>query len=174
MAKKIVLSGLQPSGTLHIGNYLGMLKNATALQKKSGYERFYFIADYHSLTQKYTPKDKREDIFNLAVDLLAAGIDPKKSTLFVQSHIDGHANLAWILNTITPIGELERMIEYKEKIKHGQVPNAGLFNYPVLMAADILIYKADFVPVGDDQRQHLELARTIARSFNNRFGKTFP
>ena len=174
MVKKIVLSGLQPSGTLHIGNYLGMLKNATSLQEKKDYERFYFIADYHSLTQKFTPKGKREEIFNLAVDLLAAGLDPKKSTLFVQSHIREHANLAWILDTITSVGELERMIEYKEKIKQGQVPNAGLFNYPVLMAADILIYKADFVPVGEDQRQHLELTRTVARTFNNRFGKTFP
>jgi len=174
MAKKVVVSGLQPSGTLHIGNYLGMLKNATALQEKKDYERFYFIADYHSLTQKFTPKEKREDILNLAVDLLAAGLNPKKSTLFAQSHINEHANLAWILNTITSVGELERMIEYKEKIKQGQVPNAGLFDYPVLMAADILIYKANFVPVGEDQRQHLELTRTIARNFNKRFGKTFP
>ena len=109
MAKKIVVSGLQPSGTLHIGNYLGMLKNATELQKESGYERYYFIADYHSLTQSYTPEQKSEDILNLTVDLLAAGLDPKKSTLFVQSHIDAHANLAWILNTITSVGELERM-----------------------------------------------------------------
>src|SRR3972149_1171194 len=120
MAKKIVLSGLQPSGTLHIGNYLGMLKNATVLQDNDDYERFYFIADYHSLTQKYEPKQKREDIFNLAIDLLAAGLDPKKSTLFVQSHISEHANLAWIFNTITSVGELERMVEYKEKIKQGQ------------------------------------------------------
>lgn len=174
MAKKIVLSGLQPSGTLHIGNYLGMIKNAVALQKEGSYERFYFIADYHSLTQKYDPKQKREDIFNLAVDLLAAGLDPKKSTLFIQSHVEEHANLAWILNTITSMGELERMVEYKEKVAQGQTPNAGLFDYPVLMAADILMYKANLVPVGNDQRQHVELTRTIARTFNSRFGKTFP
>jgi len=174
MAKKIVVSGLQPSGTLHIGNYLGMLKNAKTLQDKKEYETFYFLADYHSLTQKYEPKEKRKEILELAVDLLSAGIDPKKSTLFTQSHINEHANLAWIFNTITPVGELERMIEYKEKIKQGQVPNAGLFNYPVLMAADILIYKPHFVPVGDEQSQHMELTRRIARNFNKRFGKTFP
>jgi len=174
MAKKIVVSGLQPSGTLHIGNYLGMLKNAKALQEKKEYETLYFLADYHSLTTKFTPQEKRKDILELAVDLLAAGLDPKKSTLFTQSHIDEHANLAWIFNTITSTGELERMIEYKEKIKQGQVPNAGLFTYPTLMAADILIYKAEFVPVGEDQRQHLELTREIARTFNKRFGETFP
>lgn len=174
MAKKIVVSGLQPSGKLHIGNYLGMLKNAKALQENKDYETFYFLADYHSLTQRYEAKEKRKEIFELIVDLLAAGIDPKKSTIFAQSHIDEHANLAWIFNTITSVGELERMIEYKEKIKQGQVPNAGLFTYPVLMAADILIYKAHLVPVGEDQRQHLEITRTIARTFNKHFGKTFP
>ena len=172
MAKKIVLSGIKPSGELHIGNYLGMIKQAVELQKED-YKRFYFIADYHSLTQKYDPKEKRKEIFNLAVDILASGIDPKKSILFVQSHIPAHANLTWIFDTITSVGELSRMVEYKEKIAEGQVPNAGLFTYPALMAADILIYDADYVPVGDDQRQHLELTRTIARTFNSRFGKTF-
>jgi len=174
MTKKIIVSGLQPSGTLHIGNYLGMIKNALSLQEEKSYERYFFIADYHSLTQKYDVGQKREDIFSLAVDLLSSGIDPKKSTLFIQSHIQEHANLAWILSTITSVSELERMIEYKEKVKQGQAPNAGLFIYPVLMAADILMYKADFVPVGEDQRQHLELTRTIARIFNKRFGKIFP
>ncbi|MEX2054076.1 MAG: tryptophan--tRNA ligase [Candidatus Colwellbacteria bacterium] len=172
MAKKIAVTGFQPSGTLHIGNYLGAFKQAIELQERP-YDRFYFIADYHSLTQKYDPKQKAKDIFNIAVDALALGIDPKKSTFFVQSHVKEHANLAWILNTITPMGELERMVEYKEKVAQGQVPNAGLFNYPVLMAADILVYNADAVPVGDDQRQHLELARTLARTFNQRFGRTF-
>ena len=171
MPKKIVVTGFQPSGSLHIGNYLGAFKQAIELQKKP-YKRFYFIADYHSLTQRYDAKQKAKDIFNLAVDALALGIDPKKSTVFIQSQINEHANLAWILNTITPIGELERMVEYKEKISQGQTPNAGLFDYPALMAADILIYDADFVPVGDDQRQHLELTRTLARTFNSRFGKT--
>ena len=127
----------------------------------------------NALTQKYDPKKKREEIFNMAVDLLSSGINPKKSTLFVQSHVPSHANLTWIFNTITSMGELSRMVEYKEKISEGQVPNAGLFTYPTLMAADILIYNADFVPVGNDQRQHLELTRTIARTFNSRFGKTF-
>lgn len=172
MAKKVVVSGFQPSGTLHIGNYLGMFKEAVALQSKP-YARFYFIADYHSLTQKYDPKQKEKEIFNMAVDALALGIDPKKSVLFIQSHVPAHTALTWILNTITSVGELERMVEYKEKIKEGQVPNAGLFDYPVLMASDIILYDADFVPVGEDQRQHLELARTIARVFNKRFGKTF-
>lgn len=171
MSKKVVVTGFQPSGSLHIGNYLGAFKQAIELQKKP-YKRYYFIADYHSLTQRYDAKQKAKDIFNLAVDALALGIDPKKSTFFVQSHIKEHANLAWILSTITPMGELERMVEYKEKVTQGQIPNAGLFNYPVLMAADILIYDADIVPVGDDQRQHLELTRTLARSFNKRFGKT--
>lgn len=171
MPKKIAVTGFQPSGTLHIGNYLGSFKQAIELQEQN-YERFYFIADYHSLTGKYDPKQKEKDIFDIAVDALALGIDPKKSSLFVQSHIEEHTNLAWILNTITSMGELERMVEYKEKVSQGQTPNAGLFNYPVLMAADILIYDADVVPVGDDQRQHLELTRALARTFNSRFGKT--
>ena len=172
MSKKVVVTGFQPSGSLHIGNYLGAFKQAIELQKKP-YKRYYFIADYHSLTQKYDVKRKAKDIFDLAVDALALGIDPKKSTFFIQSAVGEHANLAWILNTITSMGELERMVEYKEKISQGQTPNAGLFDYPVLMAADILLYDADFVPIGDDQRQHLELTRTLARAFNSRFGKTF-
>ncbi|MBI4160132.1 tryptophan--tRNA ligase [Candidatus Wolfebacteria bacterium] len=171
--KTIVVSGLKPSGELHIGNYLGMLKNAVWLQESGKYTCLYFIADYHSLTVRYDPKEKREEIFTMAVDALSAGIDPKKSTIFIQSHIPEHANLAWIFNTIASMGTLERMVEYKEKVAEGQVPNLGLFDYPVLMAADILLYKAEKVPVGDDQRQHLELARDIARTFNKRFGKTF-
>ena len=173
MAKKVVVSGLKPSGELHIGNYLGAIKQLVELQNKSDYKRFYFIADYHALTQNYNAKDKSKEIFNMIVDSLAAGIDPKKSVFFVQSHISAHNNLAWIFDTITSTGELSRMIEYKEKVAEGHVPNAGLYTYPVLMAADILIYNADFVPVGDDQRQHVELTRTIARTFNTRFGKTF-
>ena len=169
---KIVVSGLKPSGKLHIGNYLGAIKQLVELQKKD-YKRFYFIADYHALTTKYNPSEKRVEIFNMAVDALAAGIDPKKSILFIQSHIPTHNNLAWLLGTVTSSGQLGRMIEYKEKIKSGQVPNAGLLNYPILMAADILIYDADFVPVGEDQRQHLELTRDIANAFNNNFGETF-
>ncbi|MBI2010917.1 MAG: tryptophan--tRNA ligase [Candidatus Colwellbacteria bacterium] len=170
---KILVSGLKPSGTLHLGNYLGMLKQAVVLQEKS-YRRFYFIADYHSLTLKYKASEKAKEIFEMAVDALAAGLDPKKSTIFIQSHIKEHANLTWIFNNITSVGELTRMVEYKEKVAQGQVPNAGLLDYPVLMAADILVYKGEVVPVGEDQLQHLELSRTIARTFNNRFGKTFP
>ncbi len=172
MPNKIAVSGLKPSGELHVGNYLGTLKQAADLQKRN-YKRFYFIADYHSLTQKYDPVEKRREIFRMAVDTLAAGIDPKKSTIFIQSHVSAHSDLTWILNTITSMGELSRMIEYKEKVNDGHVPNAGLFDYPVLMAADILIYGADVVPIGEDQRQHLELTRTIARAFNSRFGRTF-
>ncbi len=171
---KTVVTGIQPSGTLHLGNYLGMLRQAVQLQDNLNYRRFYFIVDLHSLTGRYTPKEKREDIYELTVDLLAGGIDPKKSTLFIQSHIQEHANLAWIFNTITSMGQLALMVEYKEKVMQGLVPTVGLFDYPVLQAADILIYKGELVPVGEDQLQHLELARDTARAFNRRFGKTFP
>lgn len=171
--KPSLVSGIKPSGELHIGNYLGMLRNAVALQNSGAYNCFYFVADYHALTQTYTPKEKRKEILDLMVDLLAAGLNPERATLFIQSRVPEHANLAWIFNTITSMGDLQRMTAYKEKIAEGHVPNAGLFDYPVLMAADILLYKPDFVPVGDDQRQHVELTRTIARNFNKRFGKTF-
>ena len=170
---KVLVSGLKPSGRLHLGNYLGMLKQAVALEEKP-YRRFYFIADYHSLTLKYKTSEKAKEIFEMAVDALAAGLDPKKSTIFIQSHIKEHANLTWIFNNITSVGELTRMVEYKERLAQGQTPNAGLLDYPVLMAADILLYRGEAVPVGEDQLQHLELTRTIARTFNNRFGKTFP
>jgi tryptophanyl-tRNA synthetase len=171
--KKIVVSGLKPSGTLHIGNYLGVIKKAVELQNSSKYQCFYFIADYHSLTVNFTPQEKKEEIFNMIIDTLACGIDPSKSIFFVQSHILEHANLAWIFNNLVSTGRLSNMIEYKEKIQEGHTPNAGLFDYPVLMSADILLYNADFVPVGEDQLQHLELTRDIARAFNARFGKTF-
>lgn len=171
---KTVVSGFKPSGVLHIGNYLGALRQAVELQEEKNYRRFYFIADYHSLTQKYIAREKGKEIYEMVVDVLAIGIDPKKSTFFMQSHINEHADLAWIFNTLTSVGELERMVEYKEKVAQGQVPNAGLFDYPVLQAADVLIYKGELVPVGEDQQQHLELARTIARTFNSRFGRTFP
>ena len=167
---RTVVSGLKPTGELHIGNYLGAVKQLVELQKKN-FRRFYFIADYHALTIQYDPKEKRWEIMNIAVDALAAGLDPKKSVIFLQSHVPAHNNLAWILSTLTSTGQLNRMVEYKERVKEGHIPNAGLFGYPVLMAADILIYDADFVPVGDDQRQHLELTRDIAKSFNKRFGK---
>jgi len=184
MAKPILISGIQPSGKLHLGNYLGALKNFVSLQNSGKYQCFFFIADLHSLTEEYTPKEKAKQIMELATDYLAVGLDPKKSTIFLQSSVPAHSELAWILNTITPMGELRRMTQFKEKAldiftKHFEgtgkedVTNVGLFDYPVLMAADILLYDAQVVPVGDDQLQHLELARTLARKFNSKFGKTF-
>ena len=172
-----IISGIQPSGKLHIGNYLGAIKNWLKLQSASRRTKnqcFFFIADYHSITEDYNPKEKSKEIFDLAVDLLALGLNPKKSTIFIQSQIPAHANLAWILNTMVKIPELERMTQFKDKTQSQKENlNAGLFDYPVLMAADILIYKAEAVPVGEDQVQHLELTRDIARRFNAKFGKTF-
>ncbi|MGB9608814.1 MAG: tryptophan--tRNA ligase [Minisyncoccia bacterium] len=171
--KKNIVSGLKPSGTLHIGNYLGAIQKAIELQNSNKYNCFYFVADYHSLTVKFNPQEKKEEIFNMAVDLLASGINPQKSIFFIQSHLNEHPALAWIFNNLISVNRLSGMIEYKEKIQEGQIPNVGLLDYPVLMAADILLYNADFVPVGEDQLQHLELSRDIARIFNSRFGKTF-
>lgn len=171
--KPIIVSGFKPSGELHIGNYLGALKNAIELQNSNKYNCFYFIADYHALTQRYKPEEKKKEIYKMAVDALAAGLNPQKSTIFIQSCILEHANLAWILNTITSVNRLQGMIEYKEKLSEGQMPNVGLLDYPVLQAADILLYKAEAVPIGEDQKQHLELTRDLARIFNNRFGQTF-
>ena len=170
--KPVLVSGIQPSGKLHIGNYVGALKNFVDLQNSGKYECFYFIADLHSLTEDFDPKEKPAQIFELAVEFLSAGIDPEKSILFVQSHIPEHVGLTWILNTITPMGELSRMTQFKDKSERMDV-NVGLFDYPVLMAADILLYQTAFVPVGDDQLQHIEFARMIARKFNSKFGKTF-
>lgn len=168
-----IISGFKPNGELHIGNYLGVLKNAVELQNSNRYNCFYFIADYHALTQKYKPEEKREEIYKMVIDALSVGLNPQKSIIFIQSHILEHANLAWILNTIAPATRLQGMIEYKEKISEGQTPNMGLLDYPVLQAADILLYKAEIVPIGEDQKQHLELTRDLARIFNDRFGKTF-
>ena len=170
-----IISGIQPSGELHIGNYLGAIKNWLKLQADSKNECFFFIADYHSITEDYEPKEKSKEILDLATDLLALGLGPKKSIVFQQSQIPVHTDLAWIFNTITPMGELSRMTQFKDKSEQnkGNV-NVGLFDYPVLMAADILIYKTEAVPVGEDQIQHLELARDLARRFNTKFGKTFP
>ncbi|MDD4931185.1 MAG: tryptophan--tRNA ligase [Candidatus Colwellbacteria bacterium] len=171
--KPIIVSGIKPSGKLHLGNYLGMVKKSIELQSSGKYDCHYFIADYHALTQKYKPEEKAADIFELAVDLLALGIDPERSVFFMQSDILEHANLAWLFDCITTAGQLQGMIEFKEKVQEGQPASVGLLNYPVLMAADILAYKAAFVPVGEDQRQHLELTRDVARTFNKRFGETF-
>lgn len=170
-----ILSGIQPSGKLHIGNYLGAIKNWTRLQSDPKNECFFFIADYHSLTEDYHPKEKSKEILDLAIDLLALGLNPKKSVIFQQSQITFHTELAWIFNTMVKIPELERMTQFKDKAKEQKHNiNIGLFDYPVLMAADILIYKAEAVPVGEDQVQHLELTREIARRFNDKFGQTFP
>ena len=169
-----IISGIQPSGELHIGNYLGAIKNWLKLQADLKNACLFFIADYHSITEEYNPRQKSKDILNLATDLLVLGIDPKKSVIFQQSRISSHANLAWIFNTIALMGELSRMTQFKDKSKQNKENiNVGLFDYPVLMAADILIYKTDAVPVGEDQVQHLELARDLARRFNSKFGKTF-
>jgi len=224
--KPILVSGIQPSGRLHIGNYLGALKNFVELQNSGKYQCYFFIADLHSLTEPYEPKEKSRQVLELFADYLAAGLNPKKSMLFLQSQIPAHSELMWILSTVTSLGDLERMTQFKEKSKirdhleiltkyfkdnikkYGEFlmenlidqlagktvsmqdrdrlnnillaviaesnlvrekTSAGLLNYPILMAADILLYDAKFVPVGDDQDQHLELTRTLARKFNARF-----
>ena len=174
MTKPILVSGIQPSGKLHIGNYLGALKNFVDLQNTGRYQCYFTIVDLHSLTEDFDPKQKRKQILDLTADFLAAGLDPKKSTIFLQSNVPAHTELTWILNTITPMGELRRMTQFKEKTEEGnESENVGLFDYPVLMAADILLYDAKYVPVGNDQLQHLELTRTLARKFNAKFGNTF-
>jgi len=174
MKKEIILSGLRPTGKLHIGNYLGAIQNFVELQKS--HECYFFIADLHSLTEDYDPKKKPQEIINFAADLLASGIDPKKCTLFVQSHIPQHSELAILLSNIIPISYLFRMTQYKDKSADISKKNlnAGLLYYPVLMASDILIYKPSAIPVGHDQTQHVELARDAAKFFNNAYGKVFP
>ena len=175
MNKPTIFSGIQPSGKLHIGNFLGALSNFVTLQNSGQYNCFFTLVDYHSISENYEPKEKRAMILGLAADFLAAGLDPKKSTILLQSAMPEHTELAWIFNCITPVAELERMTQYKDKSqKQTKNINMGLFDYPVLMAADILIYKATSVPVGIDQKQHLELTNVIARKFNNRFGEYFP
>lgn len=182
-----IFSGIQPSGVVHLGNYLGAMKNWAKLQANppAGGEAIFCIVDYHAITVDYPPKEMPERIISAAKDVLASGIDPNKpaspaggSTLFLQSDVKEHTELTWLLNTITSMGELSRMTQYKEKsAKHGlqlHAEKVGLFDYPVLMAADILLYKAEGVPVGEDQVQHVELARDLARRFNQKFGETFP
>lgn len=168
-----VLSGIQPTGAIHIGNYLGAIKQFLELQEKA--ECIFSIVDLHAITIPYQPQELQKNILDAAICYLAAGIDPEKSILFVQSQVKEHTELAWLLGTITPVGDLLRMTQYKEKSKQfkGKV-GAGILNYPILMTADILLYKAELIPVGQDQKQHVELARTIARRFNKQFGKTFP
>ncbi|MBD3282254.1 MAG: tryptophan--tRNA ligase [Candidatus Portnoybacteria bacterium] len=165
-----ILSGVQPTGKLHIGNYLGAIKQWADLQNQG--ECFFLIVDLHAITVPYKPEEMQKNIINTAIDYLASGIDSTKSNIFIQSKIKEHTELAWLLETITPMGELERMTQYKEKSEKS--PNAGIFSYPVLMAADILLYKTNVVPVGEDQTQHVELARKLAKKFNNQFQETFP
>ncbi|MFA5954329.1 MAG: tryptophan--tRNA ligase [Patescibacteria group bacterium] len=166
------LSGIQPTGPLHLGNYLGALKNFVRLQVD--HQGFYMVADLHSLTENFDPKEKENQTLQVAAAFLAAGVNPKKSVLFVQSFVPAHAELAWIFDTLVPVAELERMTQYKDKAKRqAQNINAGLLTYPALMAADILLYQPPVVPVGDDQAQHLELTRIVARKFNQRYGETF-
>ena len=166
-----VFSGIQPTGECHIGNYFGAIKNWVSLQ--DSYECFYCIVDYHALTVEFEPKELHQSVINVARDLVTCGIDPKRSVFFVQSHIPEHTELSWIFNCFTSYGDLTRMTQFKAKSEGREFVTAGLFDYPVLQAADILLYKADRVPVGEDQLQHLELCRRIARRFNSRFGVSF-
>ena len=166
-----ILSGIQPSGILHIGNYFGMMRPAIALQAEG--EAFYFIADYHALTSLHNAEALRENSRRVALDFLACGLDPERGALFLQSDVPQVTELAWILSTVTPMGLLERCHSYKDKTARGMSASAGLFTYPVLMAADILIYDSDVVPVGKDQKQHIEVTRDIAIKINETFGEVF-
>jgi tryptophanyl-tRNA synthetase len=167
-----IFSGIQPTGQLHIGNYLGAIKQWIKLQETN--ECIFSIVDLHAITVPYDSKDFSENVLSKAIEYLACGLDPEKSIIFVQSQVKEHTELAWLLNTICPLGDLRRMTQFKDKSKKFKNNvNAGLFNYPVLMAADILIYQTDIVPVGKDQGQHVELTRSIAKKFNNNFGETF-
>lgn len=163
------LSGIQPSGVLHIGNYFGAIKQFVELQNE--YEGFYFLANYHALTSSPKGEDLKNNTINVILDYLALGLDPEKSTLFLQSDVPEHTELSWILSNVTPMGLLERAHSYKDKTAKGIKPNVGLFTYPVLMASDILIYSPDIVPVGKDQKQHVEITRDIATKFNETYGK---
>jgi len=166
-----ILSGIQPSGTLHLGNYFGMMRPAIELQEKG--EAFYFIANYHSMTSLFDAGERRKNTLDVALDFLACGLDPQKAVFFRQSDVPEVTELSWILSTVTPMGLLERCTSYKDKIAKGISPYHGLFAYPVLMAADILIYDSNVVPVGQDQKQHVEITRDLAVKFNEQYGKTF-
>lgn len=171
---KTIFSGIQPTGELHLGNYLGAVRNWVDLQAE--YRCFFCIVDYHAITQDYDRTEMKGRVFDMAVDLLAAGIDPERAVLFVQSQVPEHTELCWVLNSVTQFGDLGRMTQFKDKsARQADNINVGLFDYPVLQAADILLYRALLVPVGEDQVQHLELSRRIARAFNRRFGgRVFP
>ncbi len=171
-AKKVMLSGIQPSGDLHLGNYLGAVKNWAELPDQ--FDCFYFMADLHTLTVRQDPKELRRRSTAQLAQYIACGLDPERNTLFLQSHVHEHAELGWILNCYTMFGELSRMTQFKDKsAKNADNINGGLFTYPALMAADILLYQTDFVPVGEDQKQHCELTRDVAIRFNNLYGETF-
>ncbi|OPJ56889.1 tryptophan--tRNA ligase [Alkalithermobacter paradoxus] len=170
--KKIIFSGAQPSGNLTLGNYIGALKNWVALQED--YNCYYCIVDLHAITVPQEPKNLRKNSLEVLAQYIASGLDPQKNTIFIQSHVSAHTELAWILNSMCYMGELNRMTQFKEKSSKNEANlNAGLFTYPVLMASDILLYQTDLVPVGEDQKQHLELARNLAQRFNNRYSDTF-
>ena len=170
--KKRMLSGIQPSGDLHLGNYLGAIKNWGA--RSDLYECFYFMADLHTITVRQTPADLRRRTLEQLAQYIACGLDPEKNTLFIQSHVPQHAELGWVLNCYTMFGELSRMTQFKDKAsKHAENVNGGLFTYPALMAADILLYQPDLVPVGHDQKQHCELTRDVAQRFNGIYGDVF-
>jgi tryptophanyl-tRNA synthetase len=166
-----VLSGIQPSGPLHIGNYFGAIRQYVELQR--GNDAFYFVANYHALTSVRDAPRLRGHVFDVIVDLLALGLDPEVATLFVQSDVPETTELAWLLTTVTPMGWLEKCVSYKDKVQQGLSADHGLFAYPVLQAADILLYDADLVPVGQDQKQHLEITRDVAERFNNTYGEVF-
>ena len=172
-SKRRVFSGIQPSGNLHVGNYLGALKNWVEIQDE--YENYFCIVDLHALTVPQDPKTLRRKIREVAAIYLAVGLDPEKCVIFRQSRVSEHAELSWLLNCVARVGELSRMTQFKDKTQKGEAESAsaGLYDYPVLMAADILLYNAHLVPVGEDQRQHLELTRTLARRFNHLYGETF-
>jgi len=166
-----ILSGIQPSGALHLGNFFGMMRPAIELQEKG--EAFYFIADYHSMTSLTDPVERRKNSLDVALDFLACGLDPKRSVFWKQSDVPEVTELTWMLSTVTPMGLLERCTSYKDKVTKGISPNHGLFAYPVLMAADILIFDSNIVPVGRDQKQHIEVTRDVAVKFNELYGQTF-
>jgi len=173
MARQRIFSGIQPTGIIHIGNYVGAIKNWVELLDR--YECIFSIVDYHAITIEYDAETFRRNIVQAAATLIACGLDAERCTLFVQSQVPEHTELAWIFNCVTPLGDLERMTQFKDKSQqHRQNINIGLLDYPVLQAADILLYKSTVVPVGEDQVQHIEMTRRIARRFNTRFGETFP
>ena len=172
MEKKVILSGIQATGDLHLGHYIGVLKRFVEMQEK--FNCYYMVANLHALTVRRDPEELRNNCYKLLATYLACGLDPEKSTIFLQSQVPEHAELGWVLDCYTYTGELSRMTQFKDKsAKHADNINAGLFTYPSLMAGDILLYQADLVPTGEDQKQHVELTRDIAQRFNNLYGKTF-